>query len=209
MQLVCCPARRGCSRKFCTAGLRTMLAVQFRTTGTRTMLAGECPLIGAPISEWASRLEDGASPLRIAAMPSRFSFARSSTYRKGSPGYRRAFSAYVNSLYMRHAEDARVSSAQPACGQCSRYSSARPARGQCSRGSAPSSAPGGASRTEPPLRMSATPSKFSFTEAEYVRLVLRTMLAGECPLFSAWGRFEDGAPAPHVRYAVKVQFHRG
>ena len=22
-------------------------------------------------------------------------------------------------------------------------------------------------------------------------------LAGECPLFSAWGRFEDGAPAPH------------
>ena len=37
-----------------------MLAVQFRTTGTRTMLAGECPLIGAPISEWASRLEDGA-----------------------------------------------------------------------------------------------------------------------------------------------------
>ena len=141
-----------------------MLAVQFRTTGTRTMLAGECPLIGAPISEWASRLEDGASPLRIAAMPSRFSFARSSTYRKGSPRYRRAFSAYVNSLYMRHADDARVSSAQPACGRCS-------------RGSAPSSAPGGASRTEPPLRMSATPSKFSFTEAEYVRLALRTMFA--------------------------------
>ena len=28
------------------------------------------------------------------------------------------------------------------------------------------------------------------------------MLAGECPLFSAWGRFEDGAPAPHVRYAA-------
>jgi len=25
------------------------------------------------------------------------------------------------------------------------------------------------------------------------------MLAGECPLFSAWGRFEDGAPATHVR----------
>ena len=158
MQLVCCPARRGCSRKFCTAGLRTMLAVQFRTTGTRTMLAGECPLIGAPISEWASRLEDGASPLRIAAMPSRFSFARSSTYRKGSPGYRRAFSAYVNSLYMRHADDARVSSAQPACGRCSRYRS----------GTAGS----------------------------------RTMLAGECPLFSAWGRFEDGAPATHVRYAA-------
>ena len=40
-----------------------MLAVQFRTTGTRTMLAGECPLIGAPISEWASRLEDGASAI--------------------------------------------------------------------------------------------------------------------------------------------------
>ena len=34
---------------------------------------------------------------------------------------------------------------------------------------------------------------------------LWTMLAGECPLFSAWGRFEDGAPAPHVRYAVEVQ----
>ena len=163
MQLVCCPARRGCSRKFCTAGLRTMLAVQFLTTGTRTMLAGECPLIGAPISEWASRLEDGASPLRIAAMPSRFSFARSSTYRKGSPGYRRAFSAYVNSLYMRHADDARVSSAQPACGRCS-------------RGSAPSAALS-ALRTEPPLRIAATPSKFSFTEAEYVRLALRTMLA--------------------------------
>ena len=30
----------------------------------------------------------------------------------------------------------------------------------------------------------------------------RTLLAGECPLFSAWGRFEDGAPAPHRRYAV-------
>ena len=30
-------------------------------------------------------------------------------------------------------------------------------------------------------------------------------LAGECPLFSAWGRFEDGAPAPHRRYAVEVQ----
>ena len=150
MQLVCCPARRGCSRKFCTAGLRTMLAVQFRTTGTRTMLAGECPLIGAPISEWASRLEDGASPLRIAAMPSRFSFARSSTYRKGSPGYRRAFSAYVNSLYMRHADDARVSSAQPACGRCS-------------RGSAPSSAPGGASRTEPPLRVTGYAVRFSCT----------------------------------------------
>ncbi len=25
------------------------------------------------------------------------------------------------------------------------------------------------------------------------------MLAGECPLFSAWGRFEDGAPAMHSR----------
>lgn len=34
----------------------------------------------------------------------------------------------------------------------------------------------------------------------------RTMLAGECPLFSAWRRFEDGAPATHIRYAVKVQF---
>ena len=25
------------------------------------------------------------------------------------------------------------------------------------------------------------------------------MLAGECPLFSAWGRFEDGAPASRDR----------
>ena len=29
------------------------------------------------------------------------------------------------------------------------------------------------------------------------------MLAGECPLFSAWGRFEDGAPARHEH------LHRG
>ena len=36
----------------------------------------------------------------------------------------------------------------------------------------------------------------------------RTMLAGECPLCGA-ERLEDGAPAPHRRYAVKVQFHRG
>ena len=43
--------------------LRTMLAAQFRTTGTQTMPAGECPLCGAPISEWASRLEDGASAI--------------------------------------------------------------------------------------------------------------------------------------------------
>ena len=28
----------------------------------------------------------------------------------------------------------------------------------------------------------------------------RTMLAGECPLFSAWGRFEDGAPASRDRF---------
>ena len=33
-------------------------------------------------------------------------------------------------------------------------------------------------------------------------MALRTMLAGECPLFSAWGRFEDGAPATHVRCAA-------
>ena len=30
----------------------------------------------------------------------------------------------------------------------------------------------------------------------------RLPLAGECPLFSAWGRFEDGAPASHRRYAA-------
>ena len=62
--------------------------------------------------------------------------------------------------------------------------------------------------------MSATPPKFSFTEAEYVRLALRTMLAvqfhttgtrtmlaGECPLCGA-ERLEDGAPASHRRYAA-------
>ena len=32
----------------------------------------------------------------------------------------------------------------------------------------------------------------------------RTMLAVECPLCGA-ERLEDGAPAPHVRYAVEVQ----
>ena len=31
----------------------------------------------------------------------------------------------------------------------------------------------------------------------------QTMLAGECPLFSAWGRFEDGAPAPRDRLLRK------
>ena len=54
-----------------------------------------------------------------------------------------------------------------------------PARGQCSQGSA---------------------------GPDSVRLSLQTAhrfpLAGECPLFSAWGRFEDGAPAPHRRYAA-------
>ena len=35
----------------------------------------------------------------------------------------------------------------------------------------------------------------------------RTLLAGECPLFSAWGgRFEDGAPASRVRYALEVAY---
>ena len=33
-------------------------------------------------------------------------------------------------------------------------------------------------------------------------MAYRTPLAGECPLFSAWGRFEDGAPASRVRYAL-------
>ena len=46
-------------------GLRTMLAASFGTAGTRTMLAGECPLCGAPISEWASRLEDGAPATHV------------------------------------------------------------------------------------------------------------------------------------------------
>ena len=120
----------------------------------------------------------------------------------------------------------------PARRRCSRRSSALPARGRCSRGSAPSSAPGGASRTEPPLRMSAMPSRFSFASSStyrkgspryrrafsvtYMRLErrlavpfrmtgTRTMLAGECPLFSAWGRFEDGSPATHRRYAANIQ----
>ena len=37
----------------------------------------------------------------------------------------------------------------------------------------------------------------------------RTPLAGECPLFSAWGRFEDGAPASRVRYALWVAYPSG
>ena len=162
VQLFCWPARRRCSR-------------------------GSAPS-SAPGG--ASRTEP---PLRIAAMPSRCSFASSSTYRKGSPRYRRAFSAYVNSLYIRHTGDARVSSAQPACGRCSRGSApssvpeaprgrspryACPLRRQrsvpqrlsmlgwlCGR-SAPPSAPGGASRTEPPLRMSAKPLRFSAVEVQ-------------------------------------------
>lgn len=44
--------------------------------------------------------------------------------------------------------------------------------------------------------------------ADSVRLSLQTAhrfpLAGECPLFSAWGRFEDGAPAPRDRLRRKV-----
>ena len=70
-----------------------------------------------------------------------------------------------------------------------------------SRGSAPSSAPGGASRTEPPLRMS------TYAAVVWLLVLAGTVrgldkegfaltLAGECPLFSAWGRLEDGAPAP-------------
>ena len=192
MQLVCCPARRGCSRKFCTAGLRTMLAVQFRTTGTRTMLAGECPLIGAPISEWASRLEDGASPLRIAAMPSRFSFARSSTYRKGSPKYRRAFSAYVNSLYLRLADDAR--------GGVPPLQRLGALRGRSPRSACPLRRQSSVSQ-----RLSMSGWLCGRCSRKFCIAGLRTMLAGECPLFSAWGRFEDGAPAPRRRYAVEVQ----
>ena len=91
------------------------------------------------------------------------------------------------------------------------------------RGGVPPLRRRGALRTEPPLRMSVAPSKFSSTRAEYVKLALRamhvmqfrtvgsrTMLAGECPLcgapISEWAsRLEDGAPATHVRYAVEVQ----
>ena len=44
-----------------------MLAAPFCMAGLRTMLAGggECPLCGAPISEWASRLEDGAPATHV------------------------------------------------------------------------------------------------------------------------------------------------
>ncbi len=79
------------------------------------------------------------------------------------------------------------------------------------RGGVPPLRRWGALRTEPPLRMSTVPSKFSSTEAEYVRLALRTMLVGECPLcgapISEWvSRLEDGDPAiTHVHYAVKIQ----
>ena len=40
--------------------------------------------------------------------------------------------------------------------------------------------------------------------AQFRTTGMRTMLAGECPLFSARGRFEDGAPATHVHGAVYV-----
>ena len=40
-------------------------------------------------------------------------------------------------------------------------------------------------------------------------MAYRTTLAGECPLFSAWGRFEDGAPASRVRYALWVAYPSG
>ena len=40
----------------------------------------------------------------------------------------------------------------------------------------------------------------------YLERLYRTLLAGECPLFSAWGRFEDGAPASRVRYALEVAY---
>ena len=77
-------------------GSQTMLAVQFRTAGSRTMLAGGVP----PLQRLggASRTEP---PLRIAAVPSRFSFASSSTYRKGSPRYRRAFSVFMGDFLRR------------------------------------------------------------------------------------------------------------
>ena len=45
--------------------------------------------------------------------------------------------------------------------------------------------------------------------AQFRTVGSRTMLAGECPLFSAWGRFEDGAPATHRRYAANIQLPCG
>jgi len=38
----------------------------------------------------------------------------------------------------------------------------------------------------------------------FLQTAHRFPLAGECPLFSAWGRFEDGAPAPRDRLRRKV-----
>ena len=117
-----------CSRG--SAG-RTPCACPYRRrTGSRSR--GSAPS-SAPGG--ASRTEP---PLRVTGYAVRFSC----TYREGSPRYRRAFSAYINSLYMRHADNARVSSAQPACGQCLRHRSVWPACGRCLRGSAPSAAPG-------------------------------------------------------------------
>lgn len=56
------------------------------------------------------------------------------------------------------------------------------------------------------VQFSCTAGTRTMLAAPFCTTVTRTMLAGECPLFSAWRRSEDGAPATHIRYAVKVQF---
>lgn len=142
------------------AGSRTMLVIPLRTAGSRTMLAGECPLFSA----WR-RFEDGAPATHI-RLPSRFSFASSSAYRKGFPKYRRAFSAYINSLYMRHADDARgtVLHSRLADSACGTVLYGRLADDAC--GGVPPLRRRGALRTEPPPRMSAKPLRFSAVEVQ-------------------------------------------
>ena len=116
--------------------------------GSRSRLRAHARGGVPPLRRWgALRTEP---PLRVTSYAVRFKFASFSTYRKGSPTCRRAFSAYVNSLYMRHADDAR--------GGVPHDRLADDARG----GVPPLQRLGGASRTEPPLRMSAKPLRFGY-----------------------------------------------
>ena len=105
---------------------------------------GSAPSAAPPISEWACRLEDGASAITHGPL-----------CRLGS-----------GSLVLAHTEKALRHTGEPFCAYMQFVATARE---QCSRHHS--------------ARTAGT----------------RTMLAGECPLFSAWGRFEDGAPATHVR----------
>ena len=97
----------------CGAGLRALVLTDGAPVPARGGVRGRTPCAcpyrrrtgsrsrgSAPSSApgGASRTEP---PLRVTGYAVRFSC----TYRKGSPRYRRAFSAYINSLYMRHAGD--------------------------------------------------------------------------------------------------------